>query len=397
MKNISVYFNQLIGVTTNLVIVILLLSCVAIYDGRLFGTSTERFLKKRDVVDNVMLVKYPFLKTDGWEKAQKGIWHKVLPSGDVTETVIFTEKHAKGINGYGGPIFLQLYLDADKRIKNVVVGENYETPFFLENVLKSDFLSQFVGKRIPGFNRRDYDTVTGATVSSSAIIASISKSSDAYRTLVMDKPVLAKSEARDHKLLYKNLMALLTVLFALLMFLFFKGSKLFRTIQLFLNVIVLGFVCGAMLSTQLFLNLVTNGMNLTTGLVPVVIITLILLLNVFGKKNFYCTWVCPFGSAQELFGRLSKINLSFNPKVMKLLNNLRNCILLFLLFISWVLGFGFVFDYEPFTAFLLTQAATPVLVIAGVFLFLSIFVKKCWCRFCCPTGALFNFIQTTNK
>lgn len=397
MKNISVYFNQLIAVTTNLIIVILLFSCIAFYNGRLFGRPVEQYLSQVESAKKDTRPDYPFLKEGKWHKFQKGIWQKLGAAGDITETVICSKKYASDINGYGGPIALFIHLDAEDKIMKITVGENYETPFFLDNVLKSDFFNQFAGESIKLFDRSQYDTVTGATVSSSAIIASVGKAGGAYSSLLSDKPVVPVSQTMDKSLFYKNVLALMVFLFALLLFLFFKGSKLFRLIQLFLNVIVLGGVCGTMLSMQTFLNLVNNGINFTTALVPVIIIATILILNFFGKKNFYCTWVCPFGSAQELVGKITKINISFGKKYQIVLNNLRTSAWLSLLFFSWITGLTFVFDYEPFTVFLLTQAAAPVLMIAGVFLFLSVFVKKCWCKYFCPTGATFNFIQTTNK
>lgn len=395
MNKILSYLNQLLSLSTNLLIVCLLLACVASYDGRLFGKPIANLFKKTVKPKDLIVAENPFLENDNWQKIKRDIWQKNDKDGNVKETVVFSKRHAKGVSGYGGPISLAIFLDEKAIISNVEIGENYETPVFLNNVLNSGFLNQFKGKLFKKFNRQEYDTVTGATVSSRAIIESLSKSAEAYRVLMLDKPAETKKDVPLPKVDYKILLASLIVLFALLLFLFFKGNKLFRTIQLTLNVVVLGGVCGVLLSMQTFFNIVANGINLKTGFALLFIITVIMVLNLMGKKNFYCTWVCPFGSAQDLAGRLSKKNIIFPKKYQQLLLNLRNIILLFLLFMSWVFGAGYIFDYEPFSAFLFTQASPLVLAIAGGFLVLSVFIKKCWCRFFCPTGAILNFIQTT--
>ena len=45
-------------------------------------------------------------------------------------------------------------------------------------------------------------------------------------------------------------------------------------------------------------------------------------------------------------------------------------------------------DYELFTAFLYTSAPIAVTVIAALFLVLSVWVPRPYCRFVCPTGTL---------
>lgn len=45
-------------------------------------------------------------------------------------------------------------------------------------------------------------------------------------------------------------------------------------------------------------------------------------------------------------------------------------------------------DYELFTAFLYTSASVWVIVLAVLFLVLSVWVPRPYCRFVCPTGSL---------
>ena len=58
-------------------------------------------------------------------------------------------------------------------------------------------------------------------------------------------------------------------------------------------------------------------------------------------------------------------------------------------------GIGFEWlNYEVFSAFLLTTASWIVIAIAVVFLVLSVFVPRPYCRFICPTGTLFKVVQS---
>ncbi|MFI3285411.1 MAG: 4Fe-4S binding protein [Rikenellaceae bacterium] len=60
------------------------------------------------------------------------------------------------------------------------------------------------------------------------------------------------------------------------------------------------------------------------------------------------------------------------------------------------LGVGFeLMDYEIFSAFIISSASTAVLVMAALFLILSLFIQKPYCRFGCPTGALITMAQKT--
>ena len=91
-----------------------------------------------------------------------------------------------------------------------------------------------------------------------------------------------------------------------------------------------------------------------------------------GRSGHYCANICPFGSAQELAGKLSRRKLRITPRVLKLLSVLRNLlwgVLMALLLTgtctAWI-------DYELFTAFLYSSASVWVTVLAALFLVLSV-------------------------
>jgi polyferredoxin len=71
---------------------------------------------------------------------------------------------------------------------------------------------------------------------------------------------------------------------------------------------------------------------------------------------------------------------------------------LFLLLMALWLGVGTaVLDYEPFTAFLVSTALPGVLVLAGAFVLLGIFIPRPWCHLLCPVGTLLDLAEDCGR
>ena len=126
---------------------------------------------------------------------------------------------------------------------------------------------------------------------------------------------------------------------------------------------------------------------------PLLMLIVALIYPLAGRSGHYCANVCPFGSAQELAGKLSRRKLRITPRVLKLLSVLRNLlwgVLMALLLTgtctAWI-------DYELFTAFLYSSVSVWVTVLAALFLVLSVWVPRPYCRFVCPTGALIKSVE----
>ena len=172
--------------------------------------------------------------------------------------------------------------------------------------------------------------------------------------------------------------------------LFFKNKK-YRTVQQLLNVGVLGFWSGTFLNYTLMLRVMGSGleMTFTAAAIPLLLLTAAFIYPLFGKKGYYCAWVCPLGSLQELASKCNPHHrLKMSAKTVKALNTFRQilwgCLMLCLwtgLWMSWI-------DYELFTAFLVEQASIGILIAGGAIIILSIWIPRPYCRFVCPTGTL---------
>ena len=383
----------------SLVVVVLILAAAAILrDGRILGHD---------------------LREAHEAKALKNDTLEVTPDGAF---VVNTKPLAKDVQGYGGPVPLKIHIK-DGRVAAVEAEPNAESPDFFNRA--KELLNHWQGKTIDEAMKEDVDAVSGATFSSKAIIANMQRglayakqhgqwgedgsvgalgtsaspieggSAGALETSAPPIVGSVSNSVGAHGTSIPSIVALIAVLLGAVVPLFYNNRRL-HLVQLAVNVVVLGLWTGTFVSYTLFLRIFAGGVSLSTiGALaaPLLMLIVALIYPLAGRSGHYCANVCPFGSAQELAGKLSRRKLRITPRVLKLLSVLRNLlwgVLMALLLTgtctAWI-------DYELFTAFLYSSASVWVTVLAALFLVLSVWVPRPYCRFVCPTGALIKSIE----
>ena len=83
--------------------------------------------------------------------------------------VLFSSPYSDTINGFNGPIPLQITFDNNGRITEVLVLDNNETPRFLQRVIDAGFLDSWNGLTAEEALNKEVDAVSGATYSSNGI------------------------------------------------------------------------------------------------------------------------------------------------------------------------------------------------------------------------------------
>ena len=372
----------------SLVVVMLVLSAAAILrDGRIFGHDL------RQTHAAVVSV------------AQGSDTLSVQPDGTF---VVNTRVLAKDVQGYGGPVPLKIHIDKDGRLTAIEAEPNAESPSFFDRA--KELFSRWQGKTIDEAMAEDVDAVSGATFSSKAIIENVQRGlayakqrsqlgeDGSVGALGTSAPSIVGSVGNSVGALGTSappIVALIVVLLGAIVPLFTSNRRL-HLVQLVVNVVVLGLWTGTFVSYTLFLRLFAGGVSLSaigTLAAPLLMLIVALLYPLAGRSGHYCAHVCPFGSAQELAGKLSRRKLRITPRVLRVLTALRNLlwgVLMALLLTgtcsAWI-------DYELFTAFIYSSASVWVIVLAMLFLVLSVWVPRPYCRFVCPTGALLKSVE----
>ena len=347
-------------------------------------------------------------------------FYYVFNDGNIIGTVMNTSPYSDEIYGYNSVTPLNIYLDSCDKIVEVEMCENRESRGFVNKVINSGFLDSWDGLTVEEAAKHHVDAVSGSTFSSTAMAQS----------LQTRMSLLSQQKARlyswDWNLFIRQVCVLIVTVLATICFFMpkpkkFKNSESWglgdlvtlRRISLLLSIAILGFWTNSLLSLSLFCNWLTNGVSLAIQLPILIIAILSIILPLVTKKAFYCQYLCPFGAAQEFAGLIKAKDESLKAKdkglkakdeslksslikanIYKVFSVIRKVILLSLLII-FALGVGLDLSVvEPFPIFNYQSIGFGVAIFATVILILSIFIKKPWCNYLCPTGTLLESFRT---
>ena len=101
--------------------------------------------------------------------------------GNKLGTVLFSSPYSDGVKGFNGPTPLLIALDADGRIKNVVLLENQETPNFAQRVVNGGLYEAWNGLTVDEALGKDVDAISGATYTFNGVKKSLVARLKAYQ------------------------------------------------------------------------------------------------------------------------------------------------------------------------------------------------------------------------
>ena len=304
---------------------------------------------------------------------------------DDGRVVINTTYLAKDVKGFGGAVPLEIYLKKGK-VQQVKALHNSETPEFFQEA--SELLNRWNGKTTEQALAMKVDGVTGATYSSNAIIGNMKAGLQYAAKNVKETSFLDRLDLRA-----KTIIGFIVVLMAAIIPLFVKNKR-YRVFQLLLNFVVLGLWGGTFISWSVLVGFMSGGMNVWISLIPIIMLITAFIYPLFGKKNYYCTHVCPLGSVQELAGMTNYNKLKMSKQTVQYLEHFRKLLFWVLMILMLAGVWSQWMDYELFVAFIFKSAAWVIILIAVVFILLSFFVPRPYCRFVCPMGSLLKLPTT---
>jgi len=308
-------------------------------------------------------------------------------SGDFVAELLCTSPTCKEISGFGGEVPFIIVLNNKNTIEKLILLPNSETPGWVAGLEEMGFFNSWNGLTPAEALNKKVDAVTGSTYTSTAVINSMSKRLSVYTSSLEQKKSI------DTKRLLTNGIVLLAILFALISFLFPAKLKKVRWLLHLSNIGIFGFIAGDFLSVAFFHNTIIHGIDPVIKLTLLIVCTLSVLLPLFTNKSFYCHYACPYGSLQDLAGKITRKKLRLPQGLYKVLRWVPY-VYLFILLILVASGVKLVLeDFQPFMAFSYKFAAVSAFVMAGGFLVLAVFMSKPWCLYFCPTGALFEILR----
>lgn len=359
--------DRIYGLMSLLACALMMVAAVARKDGRLLGHDLRQQARNEQAATSPDTV-------------------QTLPDGSM---VISTAPLARDVRGYAGEVPLEITVK-DGKVAAIKALPNSETPDFFNRAAKG-LLSAWNGKTLDEASQMRVDAVTGATYSSKAIIGNVK------RGLQFAQKQSAAPSGTDWAdlLTAKFLAGLIVALLAATLPLFVK-NKTYRTVQLVLNVAVLGLWGGTFVSYSSMMGFLSGGLSLPAMLVPAVLLVTAFVYPVaLGKKSYYCANVCPLGSLQQLAGRCSKRKLQLSPAWLRRLDWLRRGLWAALMLCMWSGLWMDWINHELFAAFIFQSASAGVLAAAAVVAALSAFITRPYCRFVCPTGTLLKLSQNS--
>jgi Na+-translocating ferredoxin:NAD+ oxidoreductase RnfG subunit len=295
---------------------------------------------------------------------------------------------APSIRGYAGPIKVLLALNREGRITGIRILEHKETPNYVHQMLKPEYLRQFLGKSIndPFEIDKDIDGISRATVSVKALAETVRKSSREIASRVMGIEVRGEEARETHNL--KWILYLVFFGFSFGAYLITKKSERYLRVRdavLVISILLVGLWLSSPFSILHVFNIVL--MRFSTDMLWFVIVASTL-LSVIVAGRFYCGWLCPFGAVSEFIGRMPFKKWDIPAHVDDKWRNLKYILLgliTVVVVISGRVGFG---NYETYVTLFSFHGNvfTWVLVVIGILANLR--VERFWCRYLCPVAAL---------
>ena len=324
----------------------------------------------------------------------------VRDDGTLTGYIFSSEVLAPEIHGFGGKMNLAVYVDTDGRLIDFHIIRSNETPSYLE--LLTQWRDSLKGHLL--FDKEpfaDVDAVTGATISSNAILSLLKTSGLRFAEGILDKNLQQQSEENTKLAKYLpdiNGMYLLAAFFISLIVIY-HGGFWSRLAVLTFNFVIGGIWLNTQYSSEQIasiLSLHTPAITLSGTFFLAVGIPLIVIL--FG--NIYCGYICPFGAIQELFGYLlpRRFKKNLAVKTMRKARFFKYVLLLVLILVFFISRNRTTLAGDPlisFFSFRFIQSSfyTAVLLITVVALTGSIFYTRFWCRYLCPAGAFLSLLN----
>jgi hypothetical protein len=291
-------------------------------------------------------------------------------------------------------------VDLQGNVQGIVVLTQRETPVWFRKVADSGLISSLLGKNYqdPFRLSQDVDGITGATVTSRAIVESVRRGA---RAVAGDQLGLALPAQASSKINFGPPEIAVLGLFALGYFghqAKFKYMKQLRWAAMLIGLVALGFIYNLPLSLS---NINTFLLGFwppwQTNLYWYLLMGGILFVFAADNKNPYCQWFCPFGAAQECVGIVGKARSYSSRRYRGLFAWLLRGLVWFAILLALLFRNPGLTSYEIFGTLFSLMGSSLQFILLGMVLVASLFVKRPWCAYLCPITPIDAFIRMVRE
>jgi len=301
------------------------------------------------------------------------------------------------IRGYAGPIRVLLAIDPQGRIVGIRLLEHKETKNYVHSMETESYMKQFLGKSVNDSFEPDFDIdgISRATVSVSALADTVRESSRKVASQVMGLKVNGTAKKRAESFRWIAYAALLLI--ALIVYFM---SKMWRVPNIVRDLILVAGIAivGVWLTTPFSIIHVFNLILLrfSTDMLWLVIIPGTI-LSILIAGRFYCGWLCPFGAISEFIGRIPLRKWDVPTSVDDKWRNIKYFLLVFAMLAAIITGRTSFANYETYVTLFSLNGTYIMWAVVAVCLVANLRVKRFWCRFLCPVGALSGAVSRSDR
>ncbi|MGD8874951.1 MAG: FMN-binding protein, partial [Gammaproteobacteria bacterium] len=320
-------------------------------------------------------------------------------AGDAPDTVSLSSLNAAAdVRGYGGPLNLLVAVDREGKLRGVHYVDSSETPSYISDI--GTWLENLSGLDLAdnALNLQRVDTLSGATVSSRAALASINRTVafGGKTAFGRDFAPMPEEKPASSALWSPQFLATLVLLLASVP-VYLSGNEKARLGLLAASLGILGFWLNSLVTEVDLVNLALGHVaSLADNPQRWLLLGFVLLSGVlFGQV--WCGCLCPFGAAQEFLSRLGRrlgLRRYAHRPLDRRLRFLKYLLLGLMLIAVLLYDEPFWATFNPMQHAFGQHLAGWVLLVLGVSLGGALFYVRFWCRYFCPFGA---FLSLSNK
>jgi len=322
-----------------------------------------------------------------------GIW-KAEDPGRNTEYILIATGTGQG---YGGELNAFTTSGPDGRIDRIIIYDHRETESFLKKVNRKKLLSQFTGQMINSAFRvgEDINAISGATLTSNAIAEAVRQASHNISSSQFNLRLPPSPDLKFHIGLNEYSWFFLLALAYITSSLRIKRKWELRWAVMIASLVLLGFQLNAQLSiSQVNKAILGYWPDWHMQLYFYIMIFGIIGLILFTGRNHYCDRICPFGTTQDILGRITGAKSRDTGRFRRPLVWLQRFLALGVIISALITRKPGAGNYEVFGTMFRLTGNNIQFILLFLTAILSLFIKRPWCNFLCPVRPVNDYVRT---